>query len=335
MLKVGLVGAGLIGQVHARAYGNLSDTKLAAVADIRPDRATAIAEQYGAAPFATLDDLLAGAEVDVIDVCLPTPLHAAHSIRALGAGKHVFCEKPIARTMGEARQVQAAARAAAGKFTVGHVVRFFPEYVRGHDLVQAGQVGKPGVIRTMRGGAFPPWSYGNWMGDLDQSGGVILDVGCHEFDWLRWCFGEVTRVFARGLAFSELAQGTNRDHAMIILRFASGAMAHVEVLWSMPAGSPFITKVEVAGDRGMILFDNQSSMPIRGYFAGSGPATAVPESPLAVSPFQAEIGHFLDCIREARQPLVGVEDAVKALEISLAALESARSGKPVVLGGAQ
>jgi predicted dehydrogenase len=287
-----------------------------------------------------MDDLLAQADVDVIDICLPTPLHASHAIRALQAGKHVFCEKPIARTMDEARQVGEAARIARGKFTVGHVVRFFPEYVRAHDLIQAGHIGKAGVIRTMRGGAFPPWSYQNWMGDFDQSGGVILDVGCHEFDWLRWNFGEVTRVFARGLAYNELAHGTNRDHGLIVLRFASGALAHVEVMWSMPRGSPFITKVEVAGDRGMILFDNQSSMPIRGYWAGEGAAgggaaTAVPESPVAVSPFQAEIAHFLECVRDDRQPLVGVEDAVKALEISLAALESACTGQPVTLGGAR
>ena len=116
MLKVGLVGAGLIGQVHARAYGNLPDAKLAAVADIRPERVAAVAEQYGAS--AVRDAGRAARrrlDVDVIDVCLPTPLHASHTIRALQAGKHVFCEKPVARTMDEARQVQEAAAPRPGQ----------------------------------------------------------------------------------------------------------------------------------------------------------------------------------------------------------------------------
>jgi UDP-N-acetylglucosamine 3-dehydrogenase len=246
-----------------------------------------------------------------------------------------MCEKPVARTMAEAEAVRAAVGRARGKFTVGHVVRFFPEYVRAHDLIAAGQIGAPRVIHTLRGGAFPPWSYQNWMGDLDQSGGVLLDVACHDFDWLRWVCGDVTRVFARGLAYSHLAQGANRDHSLIVLRFANGAMAHIETTWGLPRGGPFMTKVEVAGSRGMIQFDNQSPLPIRGFWNVEGASTAVPESPLAVPSFQAEIAHFLECIETDRAPLVGVEDAIKALELSLAALESVRTGQPVTLGGAQ
>jgi len=91
MLRVGLIGAGLIGQVHARAYGNLRNAELVAVADIRPDKAAEVGERYGSRQFATLDDLLAAVDVDVIDICLPTPLHASHTIRALEAGNHVMC----------------------------------------------------------------------------------------------------------------------------------------------------------------------------------------------------------------------------------------------------
>ena len=213
-------------------------------------------------------------------------------------------------------------------------MRFFPEYVRARDLIQNGEIGEPRVIHTLRGGAFPPWSANNWMGDLDQSGGVTLDMACHEFDWLRWCFGDAVRVFARGLAFTELAAGKDRDHALIVLRLANRALAHVEVTWGMPRGGPFLTRVEVAGTKGLLAFDNQSSMPVRAYWNAEGVSTAVPESPLAVSPFQAEIEHFLDCILEDRQPLVSLDDAVKALAMSLAAEESIRTGQPVVLGGA-
>jgi UDP-N-acetylglucosamine 3-dehydrogenase len=335
MLKIGLIGAGMMGQVHARAYANLPQAQLVAVADLRAEKANEVASFTGARVLATLDELLAAIDVDVIDICLSTPLHAAHTIQALETGKHVFCEKPITLTMDQANLVRQAARKARGKFTVGHVVRFFPEYARAHDLLLKGEVGEPKVIHTLRGGGFPLWNWNNWMGDLYQSGGVALDLACHEFDWLRWCLGEVTRVFARGLAYTHLAAGQSCDHALIVTRFASGALAHTEVTWAVPSGGPFMTQVEVAGSQGILRFDSQSSMPIRGYWDVKGASTAVPESPLAVSPFQAELEHFLNCILEDRPPLVGVDDAVKALELSLAALDSIKTGQPVTLGGAQ
>ncbi len=335
MLKIGLIGAGMIGRVHAQAYANLPQASLVAVADIRPDKVGEMVERYGARPFATMDELLAAVDVDLLDISLPTPLHAAHTIRALEAGKHVFCEKPITLTMAEARQVAEVARKARGKFTVGHVVRFFPEYTRAHDLIVKGEIGEPRVIHTLRGGGFPQWSYRNWMGDLAQSGGVALDLACHELDWLRWCFGEVVRVHGRGLAYTHLAAGEPKDHALIVARFASGALAHVEVTWAFPPGGPFLTSVEVAGTQGIMKFDNQSSMPIRGYWKGEAASTSVPESPVAVSPYQVEIEHFLNCILEDKAPLVSVDDAVVALELSVAALDSIRTGQPVTLGGAQ
>jgi len=335
MLKIGLVGAGLMGQVHARAYANLPQAQLVAVADPLTDKAQQLAAASHARVFASLDELLAQAGVDVLDLCVPTPRHAELTLQALATGKHVFCEKPITLTMAEAKKVAQAARAAKGKFTVGHVVRFFPEYARAHDLLAKGKVGQPRVIHTLRNGGFPPWSTNNWMGDVNQSGGVALDLACHEFDWLRWCFGEVTRVFARGLAYTQLAAGQSRDHALIVLRFASGALAHVEVSWAVPRGGPFLTAVEVAGTNGIMKFDNQSTMPIRGYWNVEGASTAIPESPLAVTPFQAEIEHFLNCIIEDKSPLVSVDDAIKALELSLAALDSIKTGQPVTLGGAQ
>jgi UDP-N-acetylglucosamine 3-dehydrogenase len=353
MLKIGLIGAGMIGGVHARAFTKSPRASLVAVADIRPEKAQAVAAFSGARPYATMSDLLAAETVDVVDICLPTPLHASHSLDVLRAGIHVFCEKPITRTMGEARRVVHAARAARGKFMVGHVVRFFPEYARAHELIAGGEVGRPGVIHTLRGGAFPQWSAGNWMGDLAQSGGVVLDLACHELDWLRWCFGEVTRVHARGLAFTHLAPhgdaipkgtgsstaglpaGENRDHALILARFASGAMAHVEVTWALPPGAPFLTRVEVAGDRGLMAFDNRSSAPIEGYWNVPGGSTAIPESPLAADPYEIELERFLACIEEDGPPPVSAEDGTKALELSLAALESVRTGRPVMVGGAQ
>ncbi|MEW6231666.1 MAG: Gfo/Idh/MocA family oxidoreductase [Chloroflexota bacterium] len=340
MIRVGLIGAGMVGNAHANAYARLPNAQVVAVADGRADRAQAMAECFEAQAFSTMAELLAGTQVDMIDICLPTPRHAEHTVAALAAGKHVLCEKPIARTLEDAQRMIDAAKEArdrfGSKFMVGQVVRFFPEYARAHDLLRQGVIGQSKVARTLRGGIFPAWSADNWLGDFAQSGGVVLDTACHEFDWLRWCFGEVVRVFARGLVYETLAQGQPRDHGLILLRFQSGMIAHVEVTWALPPGGPFMTKVEIAGTKGLMAFDNQTSMPIQGYWLGSdGSSNTIPESPVAVTPFQAEISHFLECIEQDREPLVSPEDALAALEISLAALESIESGQPVTLGGAR
>jgi predicted dehydrogenase len=333
MLRIGLIGAGMMGHVHAEAYANLPQASLVAVADLRPDQACDVATRSGARQFATMDELLAAVDVDLLDICLPTPLHAEHTIRALQAGKHVFCEKPITLTMAEARLVAEAAARARGKFTVGHVVRFYPEYALAHEVLAKGEIGRPGVIHTLRGGAFPRWSCGGWMGDLAQSGGVAIDLACHDLDWLRWCFGEIVHVHARGLAYTHLAAGEQKDHALIVVRFASGALAHIEVTWAFPPGSSFLTSVEVAGTNGILRFDNQSAMPIHGHWKGAGASVALPESPLAVSPDQVQLGHFLDAILADQAPLVSVDDAVAALEVSVAVLDSIRTVQPVSLGG--
>ncbi len=332
MIRVGIIGAGMVGSAHANAYTRLPHAQVVAVADLQPERAEAIAEHFGGRAFATMADLLAGAELDMVDICLPTPLHAEHAIAALAAGKHVLCEKPMARNLADARRMLQAARNARTKFMIAHVVRFFPEYARAYELLQQGVIGEVKVARTLRGGIFPSWSAGNWLGDFAQSGGVVLDTACHDFDWLRWCCGEVVRVFARGLVHQTLPQ--QRDHSFTLLRFQSGMIAHVEATWALPPGGPFITKVELAGNKGLMAFDNQTSMPIQGYWQGSaGSSNTIPESPVAVDPFQAEIAHFLQCIEQDKPPLVTLEDAFAALQISLAALESIETGQVVEIEG--
>lgn len=325
-MRVGIVGAGTMGSVHAASHKEAGHD-IVAIYDLRFEAAQAVAVRVGAKVAASYQDLLDDPTIELIDICLPTPLHREFVERAARAGKHVLCEKPLALTLGDARAMIETCRQQGVQFYVAHVLRFFPEYQRAHEQVRAGKVGEPGVIRTTRGGIFPT-GWDDWYADYNRSGSLVLDMIIHDFDWLRWTFGEVERVYAKALS---TRTSQRLDYALVTLRFASGAMAHVEGTW---AHAGFRYGFEVAGSQGLLEFDSAMVQPLvvqqRAATAGVT-GVAVPESPLRESPYTTEIRHFARCIERGERPLVTAYDAYKAVEISLAALESARTGRPVTI----
>lgn len=325
-MRVGIVGAGTMGSLHAGCHKEAGH-EVVAVYDLRAEVAARVAASVGASVAPTYEALLSDPSIELIDICLPTFLHRQFVEAAAKAGKHILCEKPIALTLEDARAMIEICQKAGVHFYVAHVLRFFPEYAQGYNLVRAGKVGEPGVIRTTRGGIFPT-AWDDWYAKPELSGGLTVDMIIHDFDWLRWTFGEVERVYAKTLQ-GRTAQ--RLDYALVTLRFASGAIAHVEGTW---AHSGFRYGFEVAGNGGLIEFDSDKIKPVvvsqRAAQAGVT-GVAVPESPLRESPYTAEIRHFARCIKHGEAPLVTAYDAYKALEISLAALESARTGRPVTI----
>lgn len=328
MLRVGIVGAGTMGRTHASAYTKLPNAQLAGFYDADRAFAERIAPQFGAKVFESYDALLQ--QVDMVDICTPTPTHLELVLRAASAGKHILCEKPLGRTLEQCEQMIESVNKAGVTLMPAQVLRFFPEFKQARDLVLAGAVGKPAAIRTRRGGSYPR-ATNDWYADFEQSGGPILDMVIHDFDWLRWTFGEVERVFAKALTFKKL---DHIDYALITLRLKSGAIAHVEANWADPGG--FKMDFEIAGDVGMIAFDSRFAMPltVAKQDAGSGSGgVAVPESPLAEDPYMLEIQHFVYSVLAGQKPSITAEDGMKAVEIALAAIESAHTGKVIRLGG--
>jgi predicted dehydrogenase len=210
---------------------------------------------------------------------------------------------------------------------VGHVLRYFPEYRKAKELVDKGKVGRPAVVRCTRGGSFPRASQ-DWYAKYEMSGGLILDMIIHDFDFLRWCFGPVERVYAKGLLMKKL---DHIDYALVTLRFKNGVIAHVEGSWAHPGG--FGTKLEIAGDKGLIQFDSIQDAPLnlKVKDAKTGAGVAVPESPLKESPYTLELKHFVNCVQNNKEPEITGDDALAALEVSLAAIESIKSGEVVTL----
>jgi predicted dehydrogenase len=318
-MKVGILGAGGMGNVHAAQYRKMPGVEIFFF-DRKEERLQKLIEKYQADGWTELARVIEN--VDVIDICLPTDLHAEIGLQAIAAGKPIFVEKPIARTLDEAISLVEAAEEAKVALMPGQVVRYFPEFRKAHDLVLSGQVGRPAAARTRRGGPAPKGS-SDWFMDHERSGGVLLDLAIHDFDWLRWTFGEVDHLYSRSVG---LQAGSGPDYALTTLTFDSGVVAHVEATWMDPSG--FRTTLEVAGSEGLIQFDSKDQPAVR-VSTPDGSRGDTPRAPLD-DPYYLEIRGFLDAVRDGTPPPVSGWDGVNALAISLAAIESAKTGKVVV-----
>jgi UDP-N-acetylglucosamine 3-dehydrogenase len=325
-MRVGVIGAGFVGAIHLRAYANMAEVEVVGVADIRPETAAAGAAVVGARAYSSYEDLIAAEEVDVVDVCLPTTYRRDLALEAARAGKHLILEKPISRNLEDAGAIIEAFDGSEGRLFVGHVVRFFPEYARIKAMIEAGDLGTVGVARTSRLSPFLT-GWNDWYADWRMSGGVLLDLVIHDFDFLRWSLGEVERTYARGV----LGREYNRlDYALVTLRFEGGAIAHVEGQWGYPG--PFNYSIEVAGSRAMVTADSTQPAPVRLLGGAMDPGES-PDVITGKSPFQTELEHFIRCATTGEESIVDARDAYEALRIGLAATESVMTGRPVTLGG--
>lgn len=324
-LYVSVIGVGFIGNIHLSCFEEIPEVQISGIVDRKNGLQEKYSQKHRCKGYSDVCHLLVNDNVDVIDICVPTPFHKEIATAAAQAGKHIICEKPIARTIADAQEMAFVAERNNVKLFIGQVLRFFPEYVRIRERVKQGEVGKPGIIRTFRGGA-SPIPRASWYGDIERSGGILVDMLIHDFDWLRWTVGEVKSVYAQGLTFKE----GDRDLALVNLRFKNGSLAHVEGSWAHPSNYPFTTKVEIAGTKGLIQFDSGESSPLRIYSQKAEDGeTRAPESPLSKNPWHLELEHFIDCLKNDQEPIVKVTDSIEALKISLAAVESLEKGKPV------
>lgn len=332
--RVALIGAGTMGGEHGRQWAAVPGAEVVGVLAESREDANQAAEAAACPAFGRdeFDALLRQTRPDIVDVCVPTPLHRDYVERAAAAGKAIFVEKPLARTLADCDAIVQAVERAGVPLMAGHVLRFFPEYAAAKRMVDAGGVGTPATVRTARLSGMPHGWHG-WYEDGARSGGVILDMIIHDFDWLRWTFGPVRRVFAQGL-YGRPEHAGKRDYALVTLRHESGAAAHVTGSWAYPGG--FRTTLEIAGDAGLIEHDSAQSAPLT--FSphkteGGAGGVAVPESPLAAgdNPYFRELSAFVHALQAGEPPPVTVYDAREAARIALAALESIETGKAVTL----
>ncbi len=328
-MKVGIVGVGFMGTTHAAGWAETPAEIVGFTAETQQEAGN-IARQYETEIYPSLEEMLP--EVDVVDICSPTHLHYDMAMRAAAAGKHIICEKPLARTTAQAQRIVAACQKAGVQLLVAHVVRFFPEYALARAAVAEGQIGKPGVIRLHRGSYRPKKPAGNWFLDEVKSGGILMDLMIHDYDYARWIAGDVESVSARRV--TQRHPEALVDYGLVILTHRSGALSHIAGAWAYPPPT-FRTHLEIAGDRGLIEFDSDSTAPIQNLILKTGgsdaPDVGLPSSPVTESPYTTQLKEFYRAIAEDKPARVSAADGLAAVQIAEAAIESAYTGQPVEL----
>ena len=328
MITIAILGGGFMGASHAASYRALGDrVNVKTVASHRSDRAAAVADSVGAELTADLQSAVRDPEVDVVDICLPTPLHRELAEEAFAAGKHVLLEKPIALTLEDADAIVAAAEQSSRLFMVGLVLRFWPEYVELQRRLAGGELGRPLAVSAMR--LSPPADWNDWMADPGKSGGVPVDLLIHDFDQMNWLLGTPRRVFARA---------PHPDHVLAIVEY-DGAQGIAEGSMAMPKAYPFSSNIRVLAENGVAEYGfsaapaedggnvGASAAPrgLRLYPRGGEPVTVSVES---ADPWGPEIAYFVECVEQGRAPEQGTgAQARAALAVSLAAARSLESGR--------
>jgi len=249
MIKVGLIGCGFMGGMHSACYAALAGlgVKVTAVADVRRDYAEKLAGD--AEIYATGMELIEKADVDVVDVCLPTHLHAAHAVAAMKAGKNVFVEKPIAFKDEDMELILKTEQETGAKVQVGQVIRQWSEYVWLKKAVDAGTFGKIQHAMFRRLSSRPEWAWEGWLHQVDKSGGVAVDMHVHDVDFVRYILGEPDVVKAHAHRDAEgVIQQINAVYG-----YGDKVSVAVESGWDYPADFPFTADFRVKFDKATVI----------------------------------------------------------------------------------
>ena len=327
MVGIGVLGCGRIGRVHARNIAAHPRARLVACYDPAVDAATAVATEYGAQHFASVDAVLADAGVDAVLIASSTDTHVDLITRAARAGKAVLCEKPIDLDLARVDACWAAIAGLRPLVMLGFNRRFDPSFRGLRDRVVAGEIGAvEQVVITSRDPAPPQAHY------VAVSGGLFRDMTIHDFDMARYLVGDIVEVQAMGANLIEPAirQAGDIDAAMVVMRAASGALVHINN--SRRCAYGYDQRIEAFGAAGMLQAHNRHLSTVESWSSTHTRAQdPVQDFFIAryAEAYLAELDHFVSCVETGGAPLAGFAEGRKALLLADAAAESARTGRVV------
>ena len=349
-MRFAVVGAGVIGALHAETIAQLPGAELTAVVDVEPEAARELGARYGTLALTDLDEALARPDVEVVVICTPSGQHADLVTRALAAGKHVVVEKPLDVSLDAAHRVAVAERASGRRVTVISQHRFDLASQVVFEAVRSGRLGRVtsgnAVIAWWRSQAY--YDSAGWRGTwaLD-GGGAVMNQGIHTVDLLVWFLGEPVEVFAwTGRLAHERIEV--EDTAVATIRFAQGALGVIQATTAAYPGMN--ARVQLHGDRGSAVIDDDrlayfhtAQAGDTGRDLGSGSPDNQAEqvlensSSIPTSDSRRRTSHtaqyedFISAIANDRPPLVTVGEATRTLAVVIAIYESARTGRPVTV----
>ncbi|MCE5286208.1 MAG: Gfo/Idh/MocA family oxidoreductase [Pelosinus sp.] len=332
----GVIGCGRISKNHFEAIRTLTGAQLIAAADIDPQALEGAAEKYGCPGYLNYKEMLNNPEIQIINICTPSGLHAQIALDAIQAGKHVIIEKPMAMSLYEADTVISAAKKAGVKVGIVHQNRFNNAVVKLRHAYNKGDFGQlthgAAVVRWNRNDDY--YAQAPWRGTWEHDGGCLMNQSIHIIDLLQWMMGAVESVFA--YTATKLRKIEGEDVAVVVLKFKSGALGIIEA-----ATTIFPTNLEetlnIFGSTGTAVLGGIAVNKIEAWrFNGEDEAAVLAEQS-AVPPNVYGFGHknliedFMEAIANNREPAINAEEGRKALEIILAIYHSVKYKKEIKL----
>ncbi len=331
-LKVGVVGAGFIGTLHARVYHESYGSELVAIADSNPKVKQTVAKDLGCAYYSTYQEMLDKADIDAVSICLPDTDHVEPAIAAARAKKHVLLEKPMARTVKDCLKIKDACDKNGVKLMVAHVLRFDPAYKRLFDAVDTGEVGEVLHINAARRNS-------RLLAErLKGQTSMLFYVGIHDIDAVQWCAHQrITRVYAQRVANIN-KRWNSEDCIYILANLGPNIVASLSYSWTFPANFPagLRSDLEIYGSKSTALLD-RFDMGLQIYKEKDADLTFEltdiihwPEvNGRIVGDLKYEIEHFIDAVLNDRKPLMPTDDAISAVNVIEAIFESCEKNVPV------
>jgi len=330
-----------MGQMHAQAYAGIAQARLVGVVDIDPASARRKLARLGlkAAVFSDVGLALREAKADIADICLPTDRHAAAAVIALKAGRHVFCEKPVALSLAEAERMRRAQKKSGTFVQVGQCIRFWPEYQAFEKFVRAGTAGKLLSLTMQRRAGRPSYSVGDWLNQPRRSMGAALDLHIHDTDFILHLLGTPAAVASRGTR-----DFSGWSHIFTEYLFP-GVVVHAEGGWNYPAAWGFQMAFQALFERGAVEYDSTASPTLRvtlgkkaprplAFVPAGGKSSRAIGNVSSLGGYANELAYFIDCVSRGRAPRIATLDqAIESLRVVLGEVKSAATGRVVSLGG--
>ncbi len=340
MVRVGLVGLGFMGQQHFTIYDGMDDAEVVAVCDKIPERVAETAPSIGGnigeateldlsaqVRYVCLDEMLEDGELDCVDICTPTHLHAEMTVAALEAGNHVVCEKPMARTEAQCAEMIAAAESTGNMLFIAQCIRFWPEYEVLQAMIDDGSLGEVRAARFVRQSPPPGWASDGWLLDPELSGGALLDLHIHDVDFIISAFGMPNAVSAH--AVNILSEGAAVDHVDTTYIY-DDLVCTAQGGWVMPDSYPFEMGFQVLGTEGLLEFSLAKDPPLQ-FFPFEGEPYAPEYQP--GTGYENELAYFVECMEAGRAPeRVTPESARQSVRIVMAEADSIAGREPVIIG---
>lgn len=331
-VRIGLVGLGFMGSTHARAYREIEGAELVAVCDTDPGRlkrdwqgpmgnldVAAPLDLGGVKTYRSLAGMLRGVELDMVDICVPTCDHPKLTVKALQAGKHVFCEKPMALKAAQAVKMAQAAQDAGKHLMVGHVLRFWPEYIALKRMIDEGTWGKvrSAVFRRISG--YPSWDKDGWLHDEKRGGSAAMDLHIHDVDTIQWFFGPVAGVTSQGVAKDD----GGFDHITTLYEVEGVGLVSAEGAFLSPT-TPFEMSAEIEFEQAQAVFST-ANQPTLTIYPQAGEPTSPPVDVL--DGYTEELRYFVNCIDRGEAPgVTPPASSAQAVAIVEAEKKSAAAG---------